>query len=135
MKQSKSGYKEDASKLVKLLEYKDDETVLKRLLEIKKENKKDLAAYLKETQAIEIDADTIFDIGVKRLHEYKRQQLNALYIIDKYLEIKEGGDSSENSDHSDLRGESGSGSYVNRGKRISFILYFACRRSLIMIRK
>ena len=69
------------SKLVKLLEYKDDETVLKRLLEIKKENKKDLAAYLKETQAIEIDADTIFDIQVKRLHEYKRQQLNALYIL------------------------------------------------------
>lgn len=63
---------------------------MKRLLEIKKENKKDLAAYLKETQAIEIDADTIFDIQVKRLHEYKRQQLNALYIIDKYLEIKEG---------------------------------------------
>lgn len=86
----KDEYKEDASKLVKLLEYKDDETVLKRLLEIKKENKKDLAAYLKETQAIEIDADTIFDIQVKRLHEYKRQQLNALYIIDKYLEIKEG---------------------------------------------
>lgn len=86
----KDEYKEDASKLVKLLEYKDDETVLKRLLEIKKENKKDLAAYLKETQAIEIDADTIFDIQVKRLHEYKRQQLNALYIIDKYLEIKAG---------------------------------------------
>ena len=84
----KDEYKEDASKLVKLLEYKDDETVLKRLLEIKKENKKDLAAYLKETQAIEIDADTIFDIQVKRLHEYKRQQLNVLNIIAEYQMLK-----------------------------------------------
>lgn len=83
-------YKKDASCLKELLKYKDDETVLKRLLEIKKENKRELAAYLKETQGIEIDADTIFDIQVKRLHEYKRQQLNALYIIDKYLEIKKG---------------------------------------------
>ena len=83
-------YKKDASELVSLLKYKEDETVLKRLLEIKKENKKELADYLKETQGIEIGADTIFDIQVKRLHEYKRQQLNALYIIDKYLEIKEG---------------------------------------------
>lgn len=83
-------YKKDASYLKELLKYKDDETVLKRLLEIKKENKRELAAYLKETQGIEIDADTIFDIQVKRLHEYKRQQLNALYIIDKYLEIKKG---------------------------------------------
>ena len=54
----------------------------------KKENKKDLAAYLKETQAIEIDADTIFDIQVKRLHEYKRQQLNALNIIAQYNYLK-----------------------------------------------
>ena len=83
-------YKKDASCLKELLKYKDDETVLKRLLEIKKENKRELAAYLKETQGLEIDADTIFDIQVKRLHEYKRQQLNALYIIDKYLEIKKG---------------------------------------------
>lgn len=83
-------YKKDASCLKELLKYKDDETVLKRLLEIKKENKRELVAYLKETQGIEIDSDTIFDIQVKRLHEYKRQQLNALYIIDKYLEIKKG---------------------------------------------
>lgn len=83
-------YKKDASCLKELLKYKDDETVLKRLLEIKKENKRELSAYLKETQGIEIDSDTIFDIQVKRLHEYKRQQLNALYIIDKYLEIKKG---------------------------------------------
>ena len=116
----KDEYKEDASKLVKLLEYKDDETVLKRLLEIKKENKKDLAAYLKETQAIEIDADTIFDIQVKRLHEYKRQQLNALYIIDKYLEIKEGIFRKLRSQRSS--GESGSGICDRKGYHSSYTL-------------
>ena len=61
-----------------------------KLMEIKHKNKEALCAYLKETQGIEISPDTIFDIQVKRLHEYKRQQLNALYIIDKYLEIKAG---------------------------------------------
>ena len=84
------GYKKDAAELEKLLEYKDDEKVLNKLLEIKHKNKEALAGYLKETQGIEISPDTIFDIQVKRLHEYKRQQLNALYIIDKYLEIKAG---------------------------------------------
>ena len=84
------GYKKDAAELEKLLEYKDDEKVLNKLLEIKHKNKESLADYLKETQGIEISPDTIFDIQVKRLHEYKRQQLNALYIIDKYLEIKAG---------------------------------------------
>ena len=84
------GYKKDAAELEKLLKYKDDEKVLNELLAIKYENKKDLCAYLKATQGIEISPDTIFDIQVKRLHEYKRQQLNALYIIDKYLEIKAG---------------------------------------------
>ena len=83
-------YKKDASELEKLLEFKDDEKVLEKLLEIKHKNKEALCAYLKETQNIEISPDTIFDIQVKRLHEYKRQQLNALYIIDKYLEIKSG---------------------------------------------
>lgn len=82
------GYRKDANELEKLLAYKDDEKVLTKLLEIKHKNKEDLCAYLKETQGIEISPETIFDIQVKRLHEYKRQQLNALYIIDKYLEIK-----------------------------------------------
>ena len=72
------------------MKYQDDEKVLERLVKIKKENKKALCRYLKETQDIEISPDTIFDIQIKRLHEYKRQQLNALYIIDKYLEIKAG---------------------------------------------
>ena len=84
------GYKKDAAELEKLLEYKDDEKVLEKLLEIKHKNKEALSHYLMETQGIEISPDTIFDIQVKRLHEYKRQQLNALYIIDKYLEIKAG---------------------------------------------
>ena len=84
------GYKKDAAELEKLLEYKDDDAVLNKLLEMKHKNKETLCAYLKETQDIEVSPDTIFDIQVKRLHEYKRQQLNALYIIDKYLEIKAG---------------------------------------------
>ena len=82
--------KKDASELSKLLQYKDDDVVLTKLMEIKHRNKENLCAYLKETQNVTISPDTIFDIQVKRLHEYKRQQLNALYIIDKYLEIKAG---------------------------------------------
>ena len=84
------GYKKDAAELEKLLAYKDDDKILDKLLEIKHKNKEDLCAYLRETQGLEVSPDTIFDIQVKRLHEYKRQQLNALYIIDKYLEIKAG---------------------------------------------
>ena len=84
------GYKKEASELEKLLAYQDDEKVLEKLLEIKQKNKEALSTYLKETQDLEISPDTIFDIQIKRLHEYKRQQLNALYIIDKYLEIKAG---------------------------------------------
>ena len=84
------GWKKDAAELEKLLAYKDDDKILDKLLEIKHKNKEDLCAYLRETQGLEVSPDTIFDIQVKRLHEYKRQQLNALYIIDKYLEIKAG---------------------------------------------
>lgn len=84
------GWKKDASELEKLLEYKNSPTVLARLLSIKSEKKKELASYLKKTQNITMNPDSIFDIQVKRLHEYKRQQLNILYVIDKYFEIKEG---------------------------------------------
>ena len=84
------GWKKDASELEKLLEYKNSPTVLARLLSIKSEKKKELASYLKKTQNITINPDSIFDIQAKRLHEYKRQQLNILYVIDKYFEIKEG---------------------------------------------
>ena len=84
------GYKKDAAELEKLLAFKDDEKVLDRLVAIKHANKQALCKYLEETQGVKVSADTVFDIQIKRLHEYKRQQLNALYIIDKYLEIKAG---------------------------------------------
>ena len=84
------GYKKDAMKLEKLLEYKDDEDVLNKIEGIKKHKKEVLADYLKEKEGVEVDPESIFDIQVKRLHEYKRQQMNALYIIHKYLEIKGG---------------------------------------------
>ena len=83
-------YHKDATKLEKLLAYKDDEKVLDKLIEIKHKNKEVLCDYLKKVQGLDISADTIFDIQIKRLHEYKRQQLNVLYIIDKYLSIKAG---------------------------------------------
>lgn len=84
------GFKKDANKLEKLLDYADDQAVLDKLESIKMGKKKELAAYLKEHENVEVDPDSIFDIQVKRLHEYKRQQMNALYIIHKYLEIKGG---------------------------------------------
>ena len=83
-------FKRDASKLEKLLAYREDDRVLDRLMEIKKANKHRLALYLRETQGISLNEDSIFDIQIKRLHEYKRQQLNALYVIHKYREIKKG---------------------------------------------
>lgn len=83
-------YHKDATKLEKLLAYKDDDKVLDKIIEIKHKNKEVLCDYLKKTQGLDISADTIFDIQIKRLHEYKRQQLNVLYIIDKYLNIKAG---------------------------------------------
>ena len=84
------GYLENAQELEKLLAYQEDETVLGKLKEIKKEAKTELKKYLKKTQDIEIDENSIFDIQIKRLHEYKRQQMNALYAIYKYKEIKKG---------------------------------------------
>jgi len=83
------GYKQDATELEKLAKFKDEET-LRRLLEIKQRNKVALKEYLKETQGVDIDENSIFDIQIKRLHEYKRQQMNVLYVIHKYLEIKRG---------------------------------------------
>lgn len=84
------GYKKNATELEKLAAYADDSAVLEKLLSVKQGKKKDLAAYLKETQNITVNPDSVFDIQIKRLHEYKRQQMNALYVIDKYFEIKEG---------------------------------------------
>ena len=82
-------YRKDATKLEKLLDYVNDEETLKSLLVVKQKKKEDLAAYLKETQGLEINPNSIFDIQVKRLHEYKRQLLNVLHIMYLYNQIKE----------------------------------------------
>ena len=84
------GFKKDAMQLEKLLDYKNDEKVLKQILEIKSAKKMELKKALMEKQNVAINENSIFDIQIKRLHEYKRQQLNALYVIHKYLEIKAG---------------------------------------------
>jgi starch phosphorylase len=84
------GYKKNATELEKLLKYIDDEKVLNGLEEIKKTKKQQLVDYVRTKEGIELDPNSIFDIQSKRLHEYKRQQMNALYIIHKYLEIKGG---------------------------------------------
>lgn len=85
-----TGYRENAEELEKLLAYKDDDAVIEKLLNIKADNKKALCDYLKQTQNVELNPESIFDIQIKRLHEYKRQQMNALYVIHKYKEIKAG---------------------------------------------
>ena len=85
-----NSYKRDANQLEKLLEFKDNEMVLDRIFEIKQDKKKALCKYIKEKEGVTLNPYSIFDIQVKRLHEYKRQQMNALYIIHKYLEIKSG---------------------------------------------
>jgi len=84
------GWKTDAEKLTALLAYREDETLLRRLLEVKRDAKICLAARLEHLQGASVDPDSVFDIQIKRLHEYKRQQMNALYVIHQYLEIKAG---------------------------------------------
>ena len=84
------GWKKDAMELEKLGQFVSDPSVLTKLLDVKAEKKTQLVSYLKNTQGLELNPDSIFDIQVKRLHEYKRQQMNALYVIHKYLEIKAG---------------------------------------------
>ncbi|MCI9298959.1 MAG: glycogen/starch/alpha-glucan phosphorylase [Lachnospiraceae bacterium] len=84
------GYKKDADKLEELLAFEEDAAVLDKIAEIKRTKKQELVAYVKEMEGVNLDPNSIFDIQIKRLHEYKRQQMNALYIIHKYLEIKGG---------------------------------------------
>jgi starch phosphorylase len=84
------GWKKDATKLEYLLDYIDDDAVLDKMFSIKHNNKVALAKYLKETDNVDIDVNSIFDVQIKRLHEYKRQQMNALYVIYKYKQIKAG---------------------------------------------
>lgn len=85
-----NGFKKNAAELEKLLQFKGNPDVLNKLLDIKLQKKRELKAHFLEKQNIEIDENSIFDIQVKRLHEYKRQQLNVLFVISKYLEIKSG---------------------------------------------
>lgn len=84
------GFKKDANELEKLMQFKDDEAVLKAITDIKMTKKKEFKDYLLKKENIEIDENSIIDVQVKRLHEYKRQQMNALYIIHKYMDIKAG---------------------------------------------
>ena len=84
------GFKKDALELEGLLAFKEDEVVLEQLAQIKRGKKAELAAYIEKTEGVSLNPESIFDIQIKRLHEYKRQQMNALYIIHKYLEIKAG---------------------------------------------
>ena len=84
------GWKKDANELEKLGNFLNDDAVLTKIVDIKNGKKTDLAKYLKDTQGLDVPDNSIFDIQVKRLHEYKRQQLNVLYIIHKYFEIKAG---------------------------------------------
>lgn len=83
-------YLTDATKLEKLLAFADDKEVHAKLAEIKLNNKLALKRYLKDNKGIELDENSIIDTQIKRFHEYKRQQMNALYVIHKYLEIKNG---------------------------------------------
>ena len=85
-----TGYRADAMELEKLLAYRDDAAVLEALGKVKAANKKDLAAYLKASEGVDVDPQSVFDIQIKRLHEYKRQQMNALWAVHQYLEIKAG---------------------------------------------
>jgi len=85
-----TGYLTDAEKLEELLKFSDNKEVYEKLEKIKKENKLKLKEYLQHTQGIVIDENSIIDTQIKRFHEYKRQQMNALYVIKKYLDIKNG---------------------------------------------
>ncbi|MBM9832845.1 glycogen/starch/alpha-glucan phosphorylase, partial [Enterococcus faecalis] len=84
------GYHHDAAELEKFLDFKGNADVKAKLEKIKKHNKRKLQGHLETTQGVTINPDAIFDIQIKRMHEYKRQQMNVLYVIHKYLDIKAG---------------------------------------------
>lgn len=85
-----NGVRDDYEKLKELEKYRYDESVLNSLLEIKQENKRNLCEYAEKRQGIKLNPQSVFDVQIKRLHEYKRQQMNVLFLINKYLDIKEG---------------------------------------------
>ena len=84
------GYKKEATELEKFIAAANNPADLERLLSIKKEKKKEFKEYIEKKEGIQVNEESIFDVQVKRLHEYKRQQMNVLYIIYKYMQIKEG---------------------------------------------
>ena len=114
----------DASALSKLAAFADDKQVLDKLAEIKLNNKKHFAAHVKKASGIELDPNSIFDVQVKRLHEYKRQHLNALHIISKYLEIKENPDG-DYVPHTYIFAAKAASGYFMAKKIISFICALA----------
>ena len=84
------GWRRDPARLEELERYTHDAQVLSRLLAVKQSAKERFCGFLREAQGVELDPDSIFDVQIKRLHEYKRQQMNALYVVHQYLEIKAG---------------------------------------------
>ncbi len=114
----------DASNLEKLSEYADDKNVLDKLAEIKLNNKKEFAKLVKKTNGVELDPNSIFDVQVKRLHEYKRQHLNALHIVSRYLAIKENPDG-EFTPHTYIFAAKAASGYFMAKKIISFICALA----------
>ena len=84
------GWRQDPGRLVGLMDFMDNDRVLERLLVVKQNAKERFCRQLREAQGIDLDPTSIFDVQIKRLHEYKRQQMNALYIVQKYLDIKAG---------------------------------------------
>ena len=114
----------DASALNKLAAFADDKQVLDKLAEIKLNNKKRFAAHVKKVSGVELDPNSIFDVQVKRLHEYKRQHLNALHIISKYLEIKENPDG-DYVPHTYIFAAKAASGYFMAKKIISFICALA----------
>ena len=119
-----SGFRKDAAELEKLLAFADDEAVLDQLTAVKKANKKALADWLLRTQKVSVNTDAVFDIQSKRLHEYKRQHLNALNILAKYLAIK-ANPSGDFTPHTYIFGAKAASGYFMAKKIISFICALA----------
>lgn len=118
------GFVYDAQKLEELLKFKDDETVLRRMAEIKYANKRDFADYVKKNYAVALDPDSVFDVQVKRLHEYKRQHLNAMQILAKYIEIKENPNGNY-LPHTYIFGAKAASGYIMAKKIISLIYHLS----------
>ena len=114
----------DASTLSKLTAFADNKEVLDKLAEIKLNNKKEFAKLVKKTNGVDLDPNSIFDVQVKRLHEYKRQHLNAFHIVSKYLAIKENPDG-DFIPHTYIFAAKAASGYFMAKKIISFICALA----------